>query len=143
MSTTNAKPPVALEAKINGNLFTDNNGVIAGTMKIDDAAEFAMTIDPAPQKSKDGNTEFWKFSAAKRENGETSAETAFSGVMFKTRTFGQIGKAAIRLTFEDTYKGARATFNIVGFYKNTKADGSAAKAPFYSLSNDKPLPPRS
>ena len=112
-------------------------------MKIDDDAEFALTVDPTAQKSRSGETEFWNFTAAKRENGQTSSDTAFKGVMFKTRTFGQIGKAAIRFTFEDNYKGARATFNLVGFYKNTKSDGSAAKAPFYSLSNDKPLPPRS
>ncbi len=92
--TEYAKPPVALDAKIVGSLFTGDNNAISGTIKIDNV-EYAMTIDPTPQKSKN-DSEYYRFSAARRENGQTSSEPAFSGAMFKTRFFGQIGKGAIR-----------------------------------------------
>jgi len=134
--TEYAKPPVALDAKIVGSLFTGDNDAISGSIKIDNV-EYAMTVDPTPQKSKN-DSEYFRFTAAHRDNGQTSSETAFSGAMFKTRFFGQIGKGAIRFNFEHDYNGQRATFNVVGFYKDKKSDGSPAKSPFYSLGNDKP-----
>jgi hypothetical protein len=130
-----AKPPVDTLARITGFLSDDKKtGGLSGVIGIE-GAEYDVSVDANPKKSKAGN-DFYSFSANAKADAEPKS---FNGALFRTQHFGVLGKPGLNLKFELARNGETSAFNVVGFFKDRNADGSKIyKNPLYTLSNERP-----